>query len=143
MIRRPPRSTLFPYTTLFRSGSTAGTAKVVVDMVREKGYKVGLIKIRSFRPFPEEELVEALKRIKVLAVMDRSLGFNGVGGPLFNDIRAALFGKISDIKVVNYIYGLGGREITPNDIWSICNNIRDINLTGKVQQSVNYVGLRE
>ncbi|MEW6087133.1 MAG: transketolase C-terminal domain-containing protein [bacterium] len=124
-------------------GSTAGTAKAVVDMVREKGYKIGLIKIRCFRPFPEEELAEALKRIKVLAVMDRSLGFNGVGGPLFNDVRAALFGRNAEIKVVNYVYGLGGREITPNDIWNICNNIRDINLTGKVQSSVNYVGVRE
>lgn len=124
-------------------GSTAGTAKAVIDMVREKGYKVGLIKIRSFRPFPEKELVEALKRIKVLAVMDRSLGFNGIGGPLFNDVRAALFGSGLDIKVINYIYGLGGREITSNDIWNICNNIRDINLTGKVTQVVNYVGVRE
>lgn len=124
-------------------GSTAGTAKVVVDMVREKGYKVGLIKIRSFRPFPEEELAEALKRIKVLAVMDRSLGFNGIGGPLFNDVRAALFGRNTDIKVVNYVYGLGGREITPNDIWNICNTIRDINLTGKIEKAVSYVGVRE
>ncbi len=93
-------------------GSTAGTVKQVVDNLRERGEKVGLIKLRVFRPFPKKELIEALKGIKALAVFDRSHSFGSFGGPLFSEIRSALYGSDLSLQVLNYIYGVGGRKIS-------------------------------
>ncbi|MFA6321821.1 MAG: pyruvate ferredoxin oxidoreductase, partial [Candidatus Omnitrophota bacterium] len=104
-------------------GSTAGTTKVVVDALRAKGLKVGLMKLRLFRPFPKEELAEALKGLKAIAVMDRSDSMNGNEGPLCVEVKAALFDKGLNKTLVNYIYGLGGREIRTQDIEGIYNEL--------------------
>ena len=123
--------------------STAGTAKTVVDSLREKGIKAGLLKIRVFRPFPEEEIVEALMNVKALAVMDKAEGFSAVGGPLGVEIRSALYGRADGIKVVNFIYGLGGRDVKADDIEQVYNDLLSIQKTGNVGETYRYLGVRE
>jgi pyruvate ferredoxin oxidoreductase alpha subunit len=123
--------------------STAGTAKTVVDELRGKGIKAGLLKIRVFRPFPAEEIAEALKHVKALAVMDKAEGFSAVGGPLFADIKAALYGTADGIKVINYIYGLGGRDVKADNIEFVYNELQNILKTGQIGETYRYVGVRE
>lgn len=93
-------------------GSAAGTMKAVADGLRAEGRKVGVLKLRVFRPFPAEEIAEEIGRAKKIVVLDRAEGFNAVGGPLGAEIKAALYGR-SGAKVVNCIYGLGGRDMGP------------------------------
>ncbi|MFH1258530.1 MAG: pyruvate ferredoxin oxidoreductase [Elusimicrobiota bacterium] len=124
-------------------GSTAGTAKDVVDELREKGIKAGLLKIRVFRPFPEEELAVVLEKIKAVAVLDRSDGLNAVGGPVYNDVRAALFNSKNRPVIVNYIYGLGGREIDLEQIRKVYTDLKNILDGGKFETKAQYLGVRE
>jgi len=123
--------------------STAGTAKEVVDGLRAKGEKVGLLKLRLFRPFPYKEITQALFHLKVIAILDRSNSFGAFGGPLFTEIRSALLeaGKVP--QNVNYIYGLGGRDINQTDITSIYADLEKIVKTGKVEERIKYFGVRE
>ncbi len=125
-------------------GSTAGTAKVVVDGLRSKGVKAGLIKPRAFRPFPKEELAGSLKDLKAIAVMDRSDSMNAHEGPLALEIKAALYDDPSrdDKVVLNYIYGLGGREIKLEEIQLIYNDLSEAS-KGKAKPKVSYLGVRE
>ena len=122
-------------------GSTAGTTKVVVDSLRKKGMKVGLLKPRVFRPFPKEEIADALKGLKAIAVMDRSDSMNGNEGPVCLEVKAALYDKGLNKILVNYIYGLGGREIRIQDIEGIYNDIS--NASKKPVEKINYLGVRE
>ena len=122
-------------------GSTAGTTKVVVDNLRAKGVKAGLIKPRVFRPFPKEEIADALKGLDAVAVMDRSDAINGQEGPLCVEIKAALYDKGLNKPVSNYIYGLGGREIKLDEIESIYKDLGDASKAKK--NSVTYLGVRE
>lgn len=87
--------------------------------MRKEGKKVGLLKIRVFRPFPMEEIAQALKHIKMVAVMDKSEGFSAAGGPVFSEVRSALYDCNPRPKMVNYVYGLGGRDVTTNHIKEI------------------------
>lgn len=114
-------------------GSTAGTAKVVIDELRNEGRKAGLLKIRSLRPFPQDEIRQALKHLKTVSVLDRSDSLNAVGGPLFSEVRSSLYAK-ADFPVVNYIYGLGGRDIDMNDIKKI--------FEGQPKEELTYLGVR-
>jgi pyruvate ferredoxin oxidoreductase alpha subunit len=124
--------------------STAGTAKYVVDQMRAAGKKVGLIKPRVYRPFPVDEIVAALSKFKAIAVMDKADSFNDAGGPLFTDVTSAMFGKGAfGPKVINYIYGLGGRDVKSNDIEVVYNELLKIANTGKVESVYNYLGVRE
>jgi len=123
-------------------GSTAGTAKVVVDSLREKGLKAGLLKPRVFRPFPKNEIAGALKPVKAIAVMDRSDSMNAGEGPLCLEIKAAFYDNGMDKTMLNYIYGLGGREIGLKEIESVYNNLSAV-LKDKVKRSVTYLGVRE
>ncbi|MGI6113419.1 MAG: pyruvate ferredoxin oxidoreductase [Mahellales bacterium] len=123
--------------------STAGTAKAVVDDLRAKGVKAGLIKPRAFRPFPAGELAAALSKAKAVAVMDKADSFSGVGGPLFAEIRSAMFGVADGVKVVNYIYGLGGRDVRFEDINKVYEDLQEIAATGQVKEYYNYLGVRE
>lgn len=123
-------------------GSTAGTTKVVVDGLRANGMKVGLLKPRVFRPFPKEEIAAALKDLKAIAVMDRSDSMNGHEGPLCLEVKAALYDNALNKILVNYIYGLGGREIRTQDIEGIYKALGGI-LKGKPVPNVNYLGVRE
>ena len=124
-------------------GSAAGTTKEVIDGLRSEGRKVGLLRIRAFRPFPVEEIVQALSGVKAIAVMDRSVSFGGFGGPVFNEIRSALYGRNGAVPVADYIYGLGGRDVGILDIRNICDDLAKIADTGQVEQMVNYVAVRE
>lgn len=121
-------------------GSTAGTARVAVRAMRKKGVKVGLIKMRLFRPFPKDEIRNAVKGMKAVAVMDRSDSFGAFGGPVFSEVRSALLGE--DIEVTNYIYGLGGRDIRQDQIEQAITETAQIAKTGKVKSYVNYLGVR-
>jgi len=127
--------------------STAGTTKVVVDELRQEGIKAGLLKPRVFRPFPAEELVDALKHVKAVAVMDRSIAFGSMSnaGPLFLELAAAFHacGNGPRVPTVNYVFGLGGRDIRPSEIRSVYDDLLDIAETGKVKSLVTYLGVRE
>ncbi len=123
--------------------SAAGTAKEVVDELRAKGEKAGLLKPRVFRPFPHREIAQALSHLKAVAILDRSASFGGFGGPLFTEIRSAMmeFGKIPEN--INIIFGLGGRDINQQDIAGIYDQLDEIVKSGKVKERVQYVGVRE
>jgi pyruvate ferredoxin oxidoreductase alpha subunit len=120
-------------------GSTCGTAKVVIDELRAKGVKAGMLKIRAFRPFAAEEIAEILGKFKAVAVFDRSDSLNTQGGPLFTEVRSALYDKKQSPKIINYIYGLGGRDIGLNDINSVFTDLQD----AEKKQTINYLGVRE
>jgi len=124
--------------------STAGTAKVVVDRLREEGFKVGLLKPRVFRPFPGPELVELLKHLQAIAVMDRSISFGAMSdaGPLFLELAAAFQIYGPQVPLADYIFGLGGRDIAPTQIESVYRDLLEIAETGQVKQLVTYLGVR-
>lgn len=122
--------------------SAAGTAKDAIDKLREEGKKVGLLKIRLFRPFPSEEISEALKNVKVLAVMDRSEGFNGNGGPVCAEVKSALYNLDKSPKVINYIYGLGGRDVKVENIEEVYNELEKID-NNELGSVYRYLSVRE
>ena len=124
-------------------GSTAGTVKAVVDELRAEGVKAGLLRIRTFRPLPVDEIVKALEKVKAVGVMDRSMSFGGYGGPVFHEVRHALYDIQNRPYIVNYIYGLGGRDTSPSQIRSIYEELQKIVQTNHVERLINYVGLRE
>jgi len=123
--------------------STAGTAKTVVDELRANGVKAGLIKIRVFRPFPVEEITKALSKCKAVAVLDKADSVNAAGGPVFTDITSAMYGRVDGVSIINYIYGLGGRDVTTDNIKEVYTNLAEIAKTGKVKEVYNYLGVRE
>lgn len=100
-------------------GSAAGTTKEAVDELRAQGKKVGLVKIRLFRPFPASEIAESLKNCKAVAVMDRTESFNDNCGPLGSEVTTALYRAKADTLVLNYVYGLGGRDVRVDDMKGI------------------------
>lgn len=124
-------------------GSAVGTAKVVINELREKGIKAGMIKLRVFRPFPADELAEALAGIKALAVMDRCDSFNNVSGPVFAEVRSALYDLESPPKTINYIYGLGGRDMGLDAFRSVYGRLQKIAQGGPVGERSCYIGVRE
>lgn len=124
-------------------GSAAGTAKQAVDDLREKGKKVGVIKLRVFRPFPAKELAEALKNCKAAAIMDRCESYNGNGGPLGSEVMAGLYRNRVLIHAVNYIYGLAGRDFTVENVYDIFAELEDAEVNGTEVEQFKYIGLRE
>ena len=124
-------------------GSTAGTVKTVVDELREEGVKAGLLRIRTFRPFPAEAIVKALGKVKAVAVMDRSISFGGRGGAVFHEVRHALYDSSNRPYVVNYVYGLGGRDTSPTQIRQVFEDLQKILQIKRVEELVHYLGLRE
>ncbi len=123
---------------LLALGSTTGTAEEAVDELRKEGVKAGLLKLRVFRPFPAEELVESLKGLKKLAVLDRAISYGAVGGPVFNEVRSAFPLNEPAPEIVSCIYGLGGRDINVENIKDVYKQL----LEGKLNH-VNYIGVRE
>jgi pyruvate ferredoxin oxidoreductase alpha subunit len=124
-------------------GSTAGTVKTVVDELRSSGVKAGLLRIRTFRPFPAEAIAKVLGKVKAVGVMDKSMSFGGRGGAVFHEIRHALYDSSTRVFVVNYVYGLGGRDTSPSQIKKIFEELQNIAQTKHVGELVHYVGLRE
>ncbi|MHB0876874.1 MAG: pyruvate ferredoxin oxidoreductase [Anaerolineae bacterium] len=127
--------------------STAGTTKFVVDEMRQRGIKVGLLRPRVFRPFPAQEMVDALKHVKAIAVMDRSIAFGSMqnAGPLFLELAAAfqMYGPSQRIPMVDYVFGLGGRDIVPSEIEGVYTDLLSVASTGKTNGLVTYLGVRE
>jgi pyruvate ferredoxin oxidoreductase alpha subunit len=124
-------------------GSTAGTAKTVVDELRAKGVKAGLLRLRTFRPLPTADVKEALESVRAIAVMDRSNSFGGNGGPVFHEIRHILYDSKTHPHVVNYIYGLGGRDMPQSLIRGIYRDLGEISETDRVESRVHFAGVRE
>lgn len=162
-------------------GSAAGTARYVVDQMRacapktgqlgvggpEAGpRKVGLLKLRVFRPFPAREIARALSHLKAVAILDRADSFSAAGGPLFAEVRSALYslaeaappaeaapaatgsppGGIMAGRLpvaVNFIYGLGGRDLDPEHVTAVFDRLSEIARTGEPGQPVDYLGVRE
>jgi pyruvate ferredoxin oxidoreductase alpha subunit len=125
--------------------STAGTTKLVVDQMRGEGLKVGLLKPRLFRPFPARELVDALKHLKVIAVMDRAISFGIMdnSGPLFSELAAACYVHGAQVPMVDYVYGLGGRDILTHEVESVFRDALKIAETGEIERRVTFLGVRE
>ena len=124
-------------------GSAAGTAKQAVDDLRAQGKKVGVLKLRVFRPFPAKEIAEALRNCKAVAVMDRCESYNGNGAALGSEVSAALFRNKVMISAVNYIYGLAGRDFTVTDVYHIFDELEQAELNGTEVEQYQYVGLRK
>lgn len=125
-------------------GSSAGTAKEAVRQLRAEGKKVGLIKIRSFRPFPAEELAQALRHVKAFAAMDKDDSFNAHCGPIYAELCAGLYAAgISAPKGINYIYGLGGRDVRVESIKTVFAELEQISVTGQVEETYRYLDVRE
>jgi len=127
------------------ANSTAGTAKVVVDQLRDGGLKVGLLKPRVFRPFPAKELADALRHLRAVAVMDRSISFGAMdnAGPLFLELMAALALHGVQVPIADYVYGLGGRDILPREIEQVYRDALRMAETGQVERAVTYLSVRE
>ncbi|MGB0404687.1 MAG: pyruvate ferredoxin oxidoreductase [Fusobacterium sp.] len=123
--------------------STAGTAKEAVDELRAEGKKVGVLKIRVFRPFPMKEIADALKHLDMVAVMDKSEGFSACGGPVFAETRSALYDVVNAPKIVNYVYGLGGRDVTVNHIRGIFETLLAEKDSKEALETYRYLGVRE
>ena len=124
-------------------GSAAGTTKDAVDKLRANGVKVGLIKIRLFRPFPADEIAEALKGVKAVALMDRTESYNDTCGPIGADVTTALYRANSDCLTVNYVYGLGGRDVRVEDMEKVYADLQEAVDNGKVVNPYRYMGIRE
>ncbi len=122
--------------------SSVGTAKFVADKFREKGVKAGVLKIRVFRPFMDEEVVEKLKNAKAVAVLDRAASFGSHGGPIFHDVRSAFYESDKKPKMLNYIYGLGGRELSVELLNKVFNDLIEFD-GGKSMNQVQYLGVRD
>ena len=123
--------------------STAGTTKAVVDELRKKGVKAGLLKLRMFRPFPAEEIAEALQGLKAVAILDKADSLNAAGGALFEDVTSAMYVNKKQVPMVNYIYGIGGRDTTTMQIESVYNDLQEIVKTGETENPYRYLGLRK
>ncbi len=122
--------------------STAGTTKFVVDKLRDQGIKAGLLKIRVYRPFPAEEIAKALENAKAVAVLDKSDSLNAAGGALFSDVTSGMFVNNIHVPTINYVYGIGGRDVPASDIESIFSDLAKIAETGNLENPYRYLGLR-
>ena len=123
--------------------STAGTAKAVVNKLREQGQKVGLLKLRVFRPFPVDEIAEALSHLKAVAILDKADSLNAAGGALFEDVTSAMYANNKHVPSVNYVYGIGGRDTREDEIEKVYNDLFEIVKTGEVKNPYRYLGLRK
>ena len=125
-------------------GSAAGTVRNEVEAMRAKGIPIGMIKLRVFRPFPAEELAIALSGVKAAAVWDGSDAFAGnIGGPVFIELRSSLYDLGKRPLLINYVYGLGGRDLSRELINHAAAELAEAARSGQVKQLVNYLGLRE
>ena len=123
--------------------STAGTTKFVIDNLRAKGIKAGLLKVRVYRPFPAKEIANALSHVKAIAILDRADSLNSAGGALFEDVTSAMYVENKHVPTVNYVYGIGGRDTKAEDIESVYTDLLEIVKTDKINNPYRYLGLRK
>ncbi len=124
-------------------GSACGTIKDAIDILRKQGVKAGLLKVRVFRPFPGEEMAEALKNCKAIAIMDRCESYSANGGPLGAELTAALYRKKVKAEVENIVYGLSGRDLRVEDVEKLFKELQTIAKFGNKKKEYSYMGLRE
>jgi pyruvate ferredoxin oxidoreductase alpha subunit len=124
------------------SNSSAGSTRVIVDELRAQGEKVGLLKMRVFRPWLNEEIVDKLRAAKAVAVLDRSASFGALGGPIFNETRSSFHESDKKPHIINYIFGLGGRELDLAQIRKVFAELEDVK-NGNIGELVRYLGVRE
>ena len=124
-------------------GSAAGTTKDTIDEMRKEGKKVGLLKIRVFRPFPGEEIAKALKNVKAVAIMDRAESLDSQGGPLGAEVMSSLYKAKSTSKAINYVYGLGGRDVTVDDMRKVFETLEEIDKSDEDFETYRFMGVRE
>ena len=122
--------------------STAGTVKAVVDELRAKGIKAGLLKIRVFRPFPADEVANALGHLKAVAILDKVDSLNAIGGALFEDVTSSMYVNGKNVPAINYIYGIGGRDTTTKDIHTVYTDLQEVANSGKVENPYRYLSVR-
>jgi pyruvate ferredoxin oxidoreductase alpha subunit len=113
-----------------------------IDTMRDEGEKVGLIKLLLWRPFPFEELRQAVKGAEILIVLDRALSFGGPGGPVCSEVRAALYNEDKKPKVIGFVGALGGRDITPDGFKEMIHKGVEIAHKGS-EQEFEMFGVRE
>jgi pyruvate ferredoxin oxidoreductase alpha subunit len=111
--------------------------------MRNENLKVGLLRLRTFRPLPVEALRSALENVKDIAVMDKSVSYGGEGGAVFHEIRHVMYDSKTHPLIVDYIYGLGGRDSSPRELRRVYEDLLRILKTGKIGTTVTYMGLRE
>ncbi|MDD5711247.1 MAG: transketolase C-terminal domain-containing protein [Smithellaceae bacterium] len=123
-------------------GSMGETAEIAINELRKHGVKAGLLKLKLWRPFPFEELKKLTKNAKVLVVTDRAVSFGGPGGPVCGEVKAALYDEPNRPKIVNYLIGLGGRDLTISDFVDMMK--RAAEATKKMPaEAYEYYGVRE
>ena len=123
-------------------GSTAGNARHVARQMRADGVKAGIVKVRMFRPFPAADLAAALNGVKAVAVMDRADSFGAEGGPLFLEVRSALYDAAERSPVVGYVYGLGGADVRLDLIERVFTDLVDVAGGAEAPAGVTYLGTR-
>jgi pyruvate ferredoxin oxidoreductase alpha subunit len=123
---------------LVTMGSMGETAEIAVDELRKQGVKAGMLKIKLWRPFPHDDLKKAVRGIKVLAVTDRAVSFGGPGGPVFSEIRSALYDEPVRPAIVNYIIGLGGRDVHVENFMDMVQRAAK----GKLSERYEIYGVR-
>jgi len=124
-------------------GSTCGTLRDIVEGLRADGVKAGMLKIRAYRPFPAEEIAEALGGAKAVAVLDRAASFGASTGPLYHEVTSAMYAHGKQVPMNNYIYGLGGRMILPEELQSVYADLEKVAADGQPAEPVSFLGLRE
>jgi len=124
-------------------GSTCGALRDVVEQQRDNGVKAGMLKIRAYRPFPALEIANALAGASAVAVLDRAVSFGADAGPLYHEVASAMYTNGKAVPTNNYIYGLGGREILPEDLSSVYDDLQQVASSGQPASPVSFLGLRE
>ena len=123
-------------------GSTTGTMRAMAKRLRKEGEKVGVIGVKTYRPFPAKEIIDALKNTKVVVTMDRSCSFGAYGGPLYLDVAGTLYNSDVHPHILDIIYGLGGRDLTPAHAELIFKEGLKVAETGRIEKRLLWVGVR-
>lgn len=126
---------------ILTSATLASEAEIAVDMMRDEGIKIGLLKLRSFRPFPHRDVRENLQGKKSVIVIDRSISFSS-GGPIGTEVRSSLYDVTGAPPVINYVTGLGGRDITYNDVIAISKDAMSRISTGRLRRPYYWYKLK-
>jgi pyruvate ferredoxin oxidoreductase alpha subunit len=127
---------------LMAMGSIVGTVKDTIDKLRQKGVKVGLLKVRSFRPFPAEAIRKAIKDAKVVVVLDKNISLGLNEGALFTETKSCLYNTKNRVPVVGYMIGHGGRDIRMSTIEKIISEAEEVMKTG-IKLESQFTDVRE
>jgi pyruvate ferredoxin oxidoreductase alpha subunit len=127
---------------LLTLGGFSETAMTTIDKMRGEGKSVGLVRIRLWRPFPFAELRQAVKNAELLIVLDRAISFGGPGGPVCSEVRSALYNEAKKPKIIGFVGGLGGRDITPAGFETIINRGIEVSQKGS-DREFEIFGVRE